>query len=422
MKIRHKPAILVFLLVAIGASAITLLLPRQKPDYLPVSLRIERTYRGRQCWLGMVSLGADDVVYTLEELSGQPVYRAYSPQGKQMWCAGHRISKDVDQALIALPGCGTRCLYPHMGEGEQSGSGVGRKAWVAVSARGDIMSRALQPTPGVTFLAGVSAQDALYAAGYSEAEGTVAAKFDRRGRKRWLRLEGFPGLGGFAALDGAGNLLVSDGPGKSYTVDVRKYSSSGRLVWRKSVITSAGGASTVWLGPDEHRNVLLVVNTGYVIVLSSDSEFELFRRHGSKGLGGTGTGLWDESGRDQQYALITLDPNGKLLRKRVLSRGGWLNIVDAAFSSRRELYLLGNRNKVNRYRFPTARDNAQLIKCDAEGNVLWSGIIKLPERCYATGIVLGRKGEIYVFGDNRNVPGEGASLSRLFIYRIIPPQ
>ena len=203
-------------------------------------------------------------------------------------------------------------------------------------------------------------------------------------------------------MDGAGNrsqrkILID------FVMFMAKYSPQGHLMWLRKVLTDKDWVSPHWLGTNESGNILALVRLHY-------------REYDPAG---------DEGGQNQDYALATFDPNGKLLGKKMLSHGARLTIEAVAKNGKGELYLVGNRWKLNAYGFPVEPDGGELIKCDSKGEFVWSRNIKIPDGCFAKGITWGDDGELYIFGDSHRYEHEPPPPrharrppTRFFIYRL----
>jgi len=392
---------------------IAFLLLRPGRDCFNISPVINSTYKDPQAWLRHVAVDTEGVIYTLELVNGQDFYSAHTPRGKLIWRVGDCSNANFLDAFVAFPGAERGSLAWYTGS-EENGH-----LWLTISRHGRISSKRLQEESNrkVEFLSAVAASDGLYAVGSSEDANMVVSKFDSKGKERWIRFEKSQGSYDHAGMDTSGNLIAAGEPYAITGTRVAKYSAEGRRLWFKE-IRAADAASTVWLGTGKDDAVFVVVRLNNVVELTEAQE-KRYVELGSKQTTGTGTTFADESGRDQNYALVTYNSKGVQTGKKVLSHGAWLLIENAVMNSKGEIYLVGNRQKVNRYGFPTEPDGAELIKCSSNGDIIWSRKVKLPDRCFVRGITLDDRDRVYVFGYSGGYMLEKPpSPSRLFVYRI----
>jgi hypothetical protein len=409
--------VLPIVLAVIGATAAILTSRHVCSVVAPLS--IEPTHLHSDALLLHATADEQGTLYALEMVGQRPHYLAYSPGCRLLWCVEDHANAACNQVIVSFPGSRGEPVGRYSGTADV-GWVVGGNVWVHVSACGKVTSRKLDPIPGsaVEFDGAVCSDKGLYLVGMTEEADLVAARFDNSGRRLWVTTGHGKGRYSHMALDADGNLIASYSP-TGVGVFFAKYSSEGGLMSFRKAISAHDGASVVWMGVDPDANIRAVLRLHDTIVLRSEREAGAFLSHGSRYVVGTGTGDWDESGRDQDFVLMTLDHNGKPLRKKVLSHGAWLVIEAAARSNSGDVYVVGNRRKVNSYGFPTEPDGAQLIKCDSDGHVIWSRRVALPTGSFVNGVTLDNKGGVYIYGDGRDTPDRKYSgPSRPFIYKI----
>ncbi len=426
---RRIRAIAVVIAAVAGAVAVFLLL-RPHANYLPVSLDIEWEDTDPQAGLGRyVSVDPGGTVYTVEQVNGRHFYHAYSPRGGTIWRVQDRANAGCGEALVSLPEGEYGHLNCWLGTGgtlDQAGDYV----WVNVAKQAKISSTVLMrnPKPQIDVLDALLTPDGLYAVGGVDYDAAAAATFNTTGvGRQWVRLEKPQSAAQYdhGTVDADGNLIASCDP-YGVAVVVGKYSSEGRLMWLRQAFSASDGGFTVWLGTDKKDNILALVRLHYTLPLTMNQS-TVFFEHGSKFVHFWSDGDWDGSGRDQDYVLATLAPNGKLLSTRVMSHGAQLEIAAATQNPKGELYLVGNRWDLNAYGFPVEAHGAELIKCDRKGEFVWSRNMRLPRGCFAKGITWGEDDRLYVFGDSHggyqadNPPLDRHAHgppSRFFIYRV----
>lgn len=411
----------VFLLsvVVLGATITAIILARRHVGYVPRVLRIEPAHADPKTLLLHVSVDTEGTVYALENVGGKSYYHAYSPMGQSLWRVRDRKNADCNQAIVAFPGQLGGRMGLYSGKGGDIGWGAGRNIFVRVDRQGTVTSQVLDriPGPAVEFEEAVSSKRGLCVVGMSEEAESVAARFDRSGKRLWAKIGDAKGYYWHATADADANLIASYGTGDG--VFFAKYSPEGHLVSFRKAVSARDGASVVWMDAGLSGKIHALLRLHDTIVLRGGAESKSFLDHGSKYVVGTGTGDWDESGRDQDFVLVTLDHNGKLLRKKVVSHGAGLVVECAARNDNDEVYVVGNRRKVNSYGFPTEPDGAEVIKCNSAGDVIWSSRVALRAGSSANGVTLDDKGGIYIYGDGRHTSDRKYSgPSRPFIYKI----
>lgn len=240
------------------------------------------------------------------------------------------------------------------------------------------------------------AREAIYMTGstvVSNSDCPTVIKMDYSGARLWKKVEWSDDvISGPATSDNNNNLILIGSVGAGVGPYMVKYSANGKRLWKKWTEV-LDGTGAIWVQTDRQGRIYTIYALHIGIMAESGD---------------------DMSGRKQDYVLSMYSPAGKLLRTTKLSHGAWLDVADAAINRKGEIIAVGNRRKMTLLGYPSGNKNAQLIKCDANGRILWSRTLELPSGYLAQRIELDDRKGIYVIGCSRN-----ANDTEMFVYKVM---
>jgi hypothetical protein len=184
------------------------------------------------------------------------------------------------------------------------------------------------------------------------------------------------GGSGPAEVDYEGNLVLISNIGAGVNTFVVKFSAAGKRMWARET-EILDGTSAIWVGADQNGRIatIFAIHEGNM-VHSGD----------------------DMSGRGQDYVLSIYSPAGQLVKSTVLAHGAGLEIRDAAINGKGEIIIVGNRRRTTLMGYPREYKDAQVIKCDANGDVVWTRRVNIPPGCLVRQVAVDKRGDIYVSG------------------------
>ena len=388
---KRRSLVIAILGIAVVA---TLLLLHSRPRSLDVVWRIE--YRRHNATPHMLEVAPEGRIYALQGGQQKLQVQAYGSDGKPLWLApvGKGAACNFGAAILSVEE--SELVYVRLLEPQVTAYTL----WATIGRHGEIRWRVVcvGPTDLTPYTTVVPTHKYVYSTGGSEKDGIsypTAIKMDYTGHRLWKRIEtSLAGISGPAAVDDEGNLILIGDVGAGVGPFVVKYSPEGERIWKREAEV-LDGTRAIWVQADKRGRAytIFALHTG-IMTESGD----------------------DMSGRNQDYVLSTYSPQGKLLSATKLSQGAWLDIVDAAINGGGEVIAVGNRRKTTLQGYPRGNENAQLIKCDADGKIAWSRAVKLPPGNLVHGVRLDDKGGIYLIGS-----GTKKSDVKGFLYKVADP-
>lgn len=395
-------------------AAILKISARYHGKYLSCSLKIESNFSKRNAVPLIMEVDPNGQIYTLENVKGALFVRLYSTQGRYLWQKKLPINIKLYNGIItSFPG--SRPSYVWLYESNTHC----RLLWIYVNDNHELRLSELQTsTNPITYAFIIPTDGGICAYGNAEddSDHLILIKLDLKGLRKWVAKEESGNINASPVIDNAGNIILGFndfGVGQF----IVKYSPNGKRLWQSSILYNECFLTNIEVDKQGLLHVITSINHNIPLTtLYEDLFFSTFDRDNC-------SSDHDFSGWKQDYVINTYNPQGKLLRTTQISNGAWFNYEDSTINSRGELFILGNRKKVNMLGFPGKLDNAQIIKCDSKGNVLWSRPVKLPDNSVAACIRTDKKDGIYILGSKKIDYPDGAPKpsAKSFIYKINDP-
>lgn len=385
---RLKPLATIALTVAIATGLLKLY---SRPHFLDVDFQIDRRKHdvNPKLW-GVTPKGC---LYCIEEVHNKVQVRSYTSDGKGLWLKSlDQPAQDYDSIIASFESSKPQyvALKKHWRNSRtllldiQEHGIVAKKVAISPS---NLEGTRIIPSDSYVYITGQSgpSDDVCY---------PTVIQANYVGKRLWKNVASEDIITGPAAVDNNGNLILIGDIGAGVGPFVAKYSAAGRCLWKRETVVP-DGTEAIWVGADSEGRVATIFQMHSGIMESSGD---------------------DISGRKQDFVLSLYDSNGNLRCETILAHGAWIWIADATMNDKGEFFIVGNRYRTSFLGYPGRHQNAQLIKCTRDGQIVWSHSLGLPRSLIADQIRVDENGGIYIF-----TVEESSHQSSTVVYKVKDP-